>query len=112
MTLESKNGANRVQTGHFEDLVRSQEESLSMRKEKFCEIRQKVDQTINKKFKDMLRTGRNWKGKIEVDHSERQVILSVTPHKGVLPASQLLQRQLLMYVMSSRLLLDTIAFMH
>lgn len=59
-------------------------ESWQARKDKFYEIRSSVDETINKKFKDMLRTGRNWRGKIEVDHENKLVHLSVTPHKGAL----------------------------
>lgn len=82
--LESKDGVNRVQTGSFEALVTSQMQSWKTRIQKYEEIRQAVDQKINKRFKDMLRTGRNWKGKIEVDHDAQQVILSVTPHKGAL----------------------------
>lgn len=90
-TLETKHGANRNQTGNFEALVSSQSESFAVRKAKFLEIRANVDQAINKKFKDMLRTGRNWRGKIQVDHDSHEVFLSVTPHKGVF--SQVSDRQ-------------------
>ena len=84
-TLDAKDAGNRKQTGRFEALVASQQESWQARKSKFYDIREDVDAKMNQKFKDMLRTGRNWRGTVTVDHNERQVMLSVTPHKGALP---------------------------
>lgn len=81
-TLDTKDAGNRKQTGVFTGLVGAQHESFQARKAKYKEIRNKVDDAINKKFKEMLRTGRNWRGTVQVDHDARQVKLSVTPHKG------------------------------
>lgn len=60
-----------------------QNESIRVRKRRFLDIRTDTATEINQVFKRMLKTGRNWKGKIEVVHDEGIVKLQVTPNKGM-----------------------------
>lgn len=76
--------ANLHQTARILDLVDIQRKSFMARKAKYVEIRDQSCHAISSGFRSKLKTGRNWKGHVHVDHDSGTVVLSVTPNKGML----------------------------
>ena len=70
-------------------LVAAQRESSNNRIAKYHEIRDSTAKLINEAFRQRLKKGKNWPGKLEVDYEQERVDLWVAPHKGALSSSVL-----------------------
>lgn len=81
-TVQTTMQVNMHQTGKILDLVSFQRQSFMARKQKYVEIRDQSCHAISSGFRSKLKTGRNWKGHVHVDHDMATVVLSVTPNKG------------------------------
>lgn len=81
-TVKTTMETNMHQTSRILNLVDIQRQSFMDRKQKYIEIRNQACLAINSGFKSKLKTGRNWKGQVSVDHDSGTVVLSVTPNKG------------------------------
>eukprot|EP00892_Ulva_mutabilis_P010923 jgi/Ulvmu1/8202/UM041_0011.1 len=87
-TVQTTMETNMRQTSQILSLVDIQKQSFMDRKHKYIEIRNQSCLAINSGFKSKLKTGRNWKGQVIVDHDSGTVSLSVTPNKGVSTGSK------------------------
>jgi metal-dependent hydrolase (beta-lactamase superfamily II) len=64
-------------------IVENEKRGFKERVKKYEEIKSSSANLISMEFKKKLKTGRNWKGKIEIDYENQKVLLHVVPTKGV-----------------------------
>ena len=65
-------------------MVEFERKSWKERVKKYEEIKLATRNAISDEFASKLRKGRNWRGRIDVDHQAEHVYLSVAANKGAL----------------------------
>jgi hypothetical protein len=63
-------------------LLENEKRGFKERVKKYEEIKSSSANLVSKEFKKKLKTGRNWKGRIDIDYENQQVQLNVVPTKG------------------------------
>jgi long-subunit acyl-CoA synthetase (AMP-forming) len=81
-TAETEHQTSVVQTEKIINMVEVQRRSMKMRAKKFEDLKLAVTSVVDDEFKKKLKSGRNWKGKVEVDWDSQQCKLLVVANKG------------------------------